>query len=126
MNIKILQKSIFCLITISALAFGSTSGCIQSYSIHPVYSVLLDNQTDQVLNIYHSGYFVGKVEPRKIIIVGWDTHSSFIEIVAKNLAGETVFSDTYSERNLTKREVYFGVIPPLTTIPTSNNISQNK
>jgi len=107
------------LVIVLLLMLISAVGCRSSPTTqlgpisHPVYYVILENQTDQVLNIYKSGYFLGQVEPRRTINTMWDTHSAFIEIEAKSLSGELVFSDTYSSRNLEKIEAYKGVIPPL-------------
>jgi hypothetical protein len=127
MNHILSLKSVLWLLLIIILGFSFISSVYACGPIiHPFYRVLLQNQTDQVLNVYQSGYLIGKVEPGKIIIAGWDTHSAYIEIEAKNLAGEIVFSDTYSSGNLKKIEVYQGVIPPLTINPTSSNLSQNK
>ena len=98
---------------ISGVAVGCTY--IDGPIAHPVYDVILENQTDQVLSVYQSGYLLGQVESGKTIKAGWDTHSAFIEIEARSLTGELVFSQNYGSGNIRKidERTYWGIIPPL-------------
>lgn len=108
------------LILIGLLAVSS--GCVGS----PIFDLVIENQTDQVLTIYmySDTHPVGKVEPGKTIITQIEGNRGEYPIKAKNVAGEVVFSETYSFKTNLQRidgRVYKAVIPPLGKGPESSD-----
>ena len=73
---------------------ASLSGCECSTAIN----VVIENQTDQVLTIsyYEDTKGMGDLEPGQQITVNASGISGEFPIVARNMEGEIVFSETYT------------------------------
>jgi len=107
---------------------GIPSGCYSEDSIEapvgggsPLFDIVIENQTDQVLTIYYEDFKVGTFGPAgHIVIKSLDLEMGRYPIKAMDEKGEIVFSEIYTfipndKYHLKKIEerLYKGVIPPL-------------
>ena len=111
-NIIITSVSILILIVI-------LNGCIQGT---PEITLLIENQSNDILTIYIDNALIGKVNPTEIIrhISSLATDKWLIQ--AKNAQGEIVFSKKFAFEELQKVStgVYKAIIPPLSNSTTSS------
>lgn len=133
MNVKVaLAGDGFCRLTLLlTLVFISvfTTGCWMG---SPAIDIIVENQTGQVLTVFvSSSKPSGTIAPgQRQIVKSLSLDEGRYPIVAKNLEGKVVFSETYTfypdgpyhliETNLRHKgvvNVYKAIIPPLTTLP---------
>lgn len=111
MNHSIISRIGFLLILLSILAVSNACWG------QPLFDLIINNNTNQTLQVSVNGYKLGNVKPgEQITRENTPRDIGEYRIEARNTQGKIVFSQTFTWENLQEIErgkVYKAVIPPL-------------